>query len=86
MLVLRKDRVEHDHFRTPTILPVLGAICCAFLAGPWTGRAVVQYHVAGWLIGIGIVLWVITMLVNRSLGVAPSGPEMDTMGGKGPVN
>jgi basic amino acid/polyamine antiporter, APA family len=86
VLVLRKDRVEHDHFRTPTILPVLGAICCAFLAGPWTGRAVVQYHVAGWLIGIGIVLWVITMLVNRSLGVAPSGPEMDTMGGKGPVN
>ena len=30
----------HEHFRTPTILPVLGAISCAFLAGPWTGRAI----------------------------------------------
>ena len=38
VLVLRKDAVEHEHFRTPTILPILGAITCAFLAGPWTGR------------------------------------------------
>jgi hypothetical protein len=34
VLVLRKDRVGHDHFRTPTILPVLGAITCTFLARP----------------------------------------------------
>src|SRR5215204_1683283 len=39
VLMLRKDSVAHEHFRTPTILPVLGAITCAFLAGPWTGRA-----------------------------------------------
>ncbi len=50
VLVLRKDRVGHDHFRTPTFLPVLGAISCAFLAGPWTGRAMVQYRVAGVLV------------------------------------
>ena len=24
VLVLRKDRVEHNHFRTPTFLPVVG--------------------------------------------------------------
>jgi amino acid transporter len=86
VLVLRKDRVGHDHFRTPTFLPVLGAISCAFLAGPWTGRAMVQYRVAGVLVAIGVVLWVITMLVNRSLGVKPEPPEMETMGGAGPVN
>src|SRR5262245_18242180 len=86
VLVLRKDRVGHDHFRTPTILPVLGAITCAFLAGPWTGRAMVQYRVAGVLIAIGIVLWVVTMLVNRKLGVEPGRPEMDAVGGSGPVN
>jgi basic amino acid/polyamine antiporter, APA family len=86
VLVLRKDRVAHDHFRTPTILPVLGAISCAFLAGPWTGRAMVQYRVAGVLIAIGIVLWVITMLVNRAQGVRPVEPDMETMGGAGPVN
>jgi basic amino acid/polyamine antiporter, APA family len=86
VLVLRKDHVSHKHFRTPTILPVLGAISCAFLAGPWTGRAVVQYRVAGVLIAIGIVLWVITMLVNRSLGVKPAESEMESLGGAGPVN
>ena len=86
VLVLRKDRVEHDHFRTPTFLPVLGAISCAFLAGPWTGRAMVQYRIAGVLIAIGVVLWVVTMLVNRAQGVKPAEPDMETMGGAGPVN
>ena len=86
VLVLRKDRVAHDHFRTPTFLPVLGAISCAFLAGPWTGRAMVQYRVAGVLIAIGVVLWVVTMLVNRAQGVKPGEPDMETMGGAGPVN
>ncbi len=86
VLVLRKDPVDHQHFRTPTFLPVLGAISCAFLAGPWTGRAMVQYNVAGVLIAIGVVLWVVTMLVNRSLGVKPAEPDMETMGGAGPVN
>ncbi len=86
VLVLRKDRVGHGHFRTPTFLPILGAISCAFLAGPWTGRAVVQYQVAGVLIAIGIALWVVTMLVNRKLGVKPAQPEMDALGGMGPVN
>ena len=40
---------------------------CAFLAGPWTGRAVVQYHVAGALIAIGIVLWALTWFINRAI-------------------
>ena len=86
VLVLRKDRVDHGHFRTPTFLPILGALSCAFLAGPWTGRAIVQYQVAGVLIAIGIGLWVVTMLVNRKLGVKPAQPEMDALGGMGPVN
>lgn len=86
VLVLRKDPVAHAHFRTPTILPVLGAVSCAFLAGPWTGRAMVQYRVAGVLIAIGVVLWVVTMLVNRAQGVRPAEPEMEALGGKGPVN
>jgi APA family basic amino acid/polyamine antiporter len=84
VLALRKDSVSHQHFRTPTILPVLGAISCAFLAGPWTGRAVVQYQVAGVLIAIGVALWVVTMLVNRAQGVNPA--DMDTLGTGGPVN
>ena len=66
VLVLRRDPVEHEHFRTPTLLPILGAASCAFLAGPWTGRASVQYEVAGILLGIGVVLWLVTVLVNRA--------------------
>ncbi|NNM75253.1 APC family permease [Enterovirga aerilata] len=65
VLVLRRDRVEHEHFRTPTILPVLGALTCAFLAGPWTGRDPTQYAIAGILLGIGVVLWGVTIMAHR---------------------
>ena len=64
-LVLRKDPAEHKHFRAPTALPIIGAVCCAYLVGPWTGRATGQYTIAGLLIGIGIVLWFVTWLINR---------------------
>jgi amino acid transporter len=85
VLVLRKDRVDHQHFRTPTFLPVLGAISCAFLAGPWTGRDPVQYKIAGVLLGIGVVLWVVTVLVNRATGITPGEP-VAVEGARGPVN
>jgi amino acid transporter len=86
VLVLRRDPVGHQHFRTPTIVAGLGALVCAFLAGPWTGRDPVQYKIAGVLIGIGVVLWVVTVLVNRATGVKPAEPDMETVGTRGPVN
>jgi APA family basic amino acid/polyamine antiporter len=86
VLVLRKDKVGHKHFRTPTIVPVLGAITCAFLVGPWTGRDPQQYRIAGILIAIGVVLWVVTVLINRATGVKPSEPAMEDIGGPGPKN
>jgi APA family basic amino acid/polyamine antiporter len=86
VLVLRRDKVGHGHFTTPTFLPVLGAVCCAFLAGPWTGRDPVQYKVAGVLIGIGILLWGVNYLINRSMGQKPAEPTMETTGTSGPVN
>lgn len=86
VLILRKDKVDHQHFRSPTILPILGAISCAFLVGPWTGRDPTQYKIAGILIGIGVVLWVITVFVNKSTGVKPADPSMQDLGSHGPVN
>ncbi len=86
VLVLRKDSVEHDHFRTPTALPILGGLACAFFAGPWTGRDPIQYKIAGILIGIGIVLWLVTVMVNRKSGIEREEPSMDDIGGRGPVN
>ncbi len=61
VLMLRKDKVDHKHFRTPTILPVLGVISCVFLAGPWAGRDPVQYAIAAALLGLGFILWIATV-------------------------
>ena len=85
VLILRREKVDHQHFRTPTFLPVIGAISCAFFAGPWTGRDPVQYKIAGILIGVGVVLWVITVLVNRATGVTEKS-DLSALGGDGPVN
>lgn len=87
VLVLRKDKVAHEHFRAPTFLPVVGALCCAFLAGPWTGRDPVQYTIAGVLLGIGVVLWAITVAINKASGTSATPPEKeDEALFRGPVN
>jgi amino acid transporter len=86
VLVLRRDPVDHAHFRTPTALPVLGAASCAFLAGPWTGRDPVQYQVAGALLVIGIGLWIVTVVVNRITGRHAEEPRPDEIGGDGARN
>ena len=45
----------------------MGALACAYLVGPWTGRATEQYWIALVLLGIGVVLWAITFVINRAL-------------------
>ena len=86
VIVLRKDPVDHKHFKTPTALAIFGMISCAFLVGPWTGRATEQYKVAGVLLAIGIVLWLVTVAINKSTGVVASEPTMEDIGGGGPQN
>ncbi|MEE1738901.1 APC family permease [Streptomyces sp. BE147] len=63
VLVLRKDRVEHRHFRTPTALPVLGAVTALILASPLADRDADVYVRAGVLLLIGIGLWVVNKVV-----------------------
>lgn len=63
VLVLRKDRVEHHHFRTPTALPVLGAITSLVLASPLADRGSDVYVRAGILLLIGIGLWAVNKAV-----------------------
>jgi len=69
VLILRKDDVGHDHFRTPTFLPVVGALTCAFLAGPWarSEENQAQYKIALGLLAVGVVLWAITWFINRAV-------------------
>jgi amino acid transporter len=69
VLVLRRDRVEHDHFHAGRVLPVIGALSCAYLVLPWSsGRPVEQYEIAGVLLAIGVLLWGITWLARRAVG------------------
>ena len=65
VLVLRRDEVEHEHFRAPTWVPILGAVTCAFFASPLSGRPATEYIVAGILLAIGLLFWLINALVER---------------------
>ncbi|PXX63959.1 amino acid/polyamine/organocation transporter (APC superfamily) [Nocardia tenerifensis] len=75
VLVLRRDRVAHEHFRTPTALPVIGALTCGFLVTPWTDRNPQQYTIAGVLLAIGVVLWGVNHLAIRYLHAEPAAAE-----------
>ncbi len=89
VLVLRRKPIDEHHFRTPTILPIIGAIACAYLATPFAGRPVVQYKIAGILLAIGVVLWGVTVLVNRRAGRGPVQLDPTALSGdhpKGPRN
>jgi len=88
VLVLRKDPPPEGAFRTPTVLPILGATFCAYLVTPLSGRPQAQYLVAGALILLGIVLWAITVMINKRLGVVPTTvlDPKDVGGHSGPVN
>jgi amino acid transporter len=62
VLVLRRDRVDHEHFRAPTWMPILGALVCLILALPITGRDTAVYVRVGVLVAIGVVLWFVNRL------------------------
>lgn len=68
VLVLRRDPVDHEHFRTPTALPVLGAITALILASPLADRPAEVYIRAGVLLAIGIGLWVVNRVVMKARG------------------
>ncbi len=66
-LMLRKDTSVETTFRAPTAFPVIAAVLCLFLAGPWARDPEdwIQYRIAGVLLAIGVVLWAFTWLIYR---------------------
>jgi basic amino acid/polyamine antiporter, APA family len=70
VLVLRKD-VQHDgaHFTTPTWLPVVGFVASLYLVLPLSGRPLQQYVLAGALVILGVVLFGVTVAINRAVGI-----------------
>lgn len=66
VLVLRKDTVRTKHYRTPTVLPYIGAFTTLFLVGPWA-QETRNYVIAGALLGIGLVLYICSWIYNRAI-------------------
>jgi amino acid transporter len=74
-LVLRRDPTPDGAFRAPSALPVVGAVCCAYLLGPWarTEADMIQYKIAGGLLAVGVVLWALTWFTNRGVRAKRTG-------------
>jgi amino acid transporter len=61
VLVLRRDRVAHDHFRAPSWIPVVGAIVSLVLLTTKEGKI---FLFAAGLLALGVALWAITWLTH----------------------
>lgn len=57
VLVLRRQRVEHEHFRVWTFVPVLGVISCVVLL---TQQRPIVWLFAAILLAVGVILWLTT--------------------------
>jgi amino acid transporter len=73
VLVLRRDKVAHEHFHAPTILPILGVIVCI---GLLTQREADVWWRAGALLALGVVLFAI----NRAVSGPPQDMDADRIG------
>ena len=61
VLVLRRDHVDHQHFRAPTVIPVLGAVVCIALM---TTKEPNVFERAGSLLVLGAILWAVNWWVH----------------------
>jgi amino acid transporter len=68
VLVLRRDRVDHDHFRVWTFVPVLGIGSCVLLLSQ---QSATVWLLAGALLVVGVVLY---LIARRFAGQ----PDQDT--------
>src|SRR5699024_6951395 len=59
VLVLRSDKVDVRHFRTPTVLPVIGALTSFALISP-IAQPTENYVIGGGLLVVGLALYIIT--------------------------
>ena len=65
VLVLRQDEVGHEHFRTPTIFPILGAVVAAGLLIYQAVSDISVFGLAALLLLLGAILYGVNLLVMR---------------------
>ncbi|MDQ2700069.1 MAG: APC family permease [Actinomycetota bacterium] len=63
VLVLRNDKVDHDHFRVWTAIPVLGILSCILLFTQQSGDVWLRGLA---LVGLGCLLYALSRLFGRS--------------------
>lgn len=69
VLVLRRERVAHEHFVVPSVVPVIGVgVSIALL----TQVEAATYGRAAILLAVGTVLWIVNRLVLRRATAPPS--------------
>lgn len=79
VLVLRRDPGPGGgHFRTPTVLPVLGCLASLYLVTPLSGREIEEYVLAGVLVAVGVVLASVTVAFTRAGGITDAEHLADT--------
>ena len=61
-VMLRRETVSHKHFRAPSWSPWLGALLCIYLVTPLSGRDISNYLLAGVLLAVGGLLWMVNSL------------------------
>ncbi len=71
-LMLRNDRVEHEHFRAPIVLPIVGIVVSLALLTQTDGST---FLLVGILLLGGVVLYGVNVLVKRSLDRRAAQPE-----------
>jgi basic amino acid/polyamine antiporter, APA family len=67
VLILRSDEVGHEHFRTPTVFPILGAVIAAGLLIYQAVSDISVFGLAGLLLALGVILYGVNILVKRSM-------------------
>ena len=68
VLVLRRERVEHEHFHAPSVFPVLGAVISVALLVDTALDDASVFLRAAILLAVGAALWVVNRLVAGAHG------------------
>jgi APA family basic amino acid/polyamine antiporter len=66
--VLRREPVEHEHFRAPSVLPVIGALVSLALIVDTARDDLATFARAGLLIAVGVALWAVNRLIEGPHG------------------
>lgn len=72
VLVLRRDHVEHEHFRVVTVVPWLGVASCVLLLTQQSGETWLR---AGALLLLGLMLYLVMRILGRGPRATAGSPE-----------